>query len=202
MSAPEYSVRLRDVFPVPNHFDALLTSLDDILDQIGLTGTRLVINPPVLPPGDITAEPPLDEAAALKLLEYFEGEDEVVPPVTVGTWSVIPAAVLNQGNRVLTLQLKALSDIVVELPGIDGVSLVINPGGFEASLALEENDFSLAVTVSAARRRLPSAVQNSAGLVRPAGWATSSGSGGSWPIKVPCRKAAGIVGRAANTCST
>jgi len=146
MTTSAYSVRLTDVLPLPSQFDGLESSLDSILDKIGLTNVSIVVNPPSLPPGS-AGEPPISEDDAMALLEYYDDETEEVPPTPTIPQNVIPTTTLDLGNRVLTLDLKALSDIVLVLPGLDGVSLVLNPGGFRATLMLDVEHFSLGFTV-------------------------------------------------------
>jgi len=143
---------VRDLFDLPGQLDSLTSSLGDIFSRIGLTGFSPAINPPNLPPGEIDAGPSLTEAEAFELLEWYEGEQEELPPDVSVPQDVISTVPLDLGTSTLTLQLQALSEIIFELAGLDGVSLVLNPGGFEAILTISGDTLTLGFTVALAIR--------------------------------------------------
>jgi len=122
-----------------------MTAVEDIFNKLGMTAIDISLTPPKLPPSP--APPPglvPTEEEAMALLAYFDNGPETLPPPdpTVPP-GMIPVAELDWGSRALTLHLKALSDIPIELPGLAGVSLVLNPGDCLAVLRQDKDGFTL-----------------------------------------------------------
>jgi hypothetical protein len=156
----EYTVPLSGVIPARTPFDGLMTALDEVLDRIGLkqidsltTQAPWESTPPPSPTPAIT-----EEEAAAELIDFDDGPEVPAPPGAVPQ-TAEPAVELEMGHRTVTMQLKALGDVVIELPGLDGVSLVLNPGGFDATLVLEEEDLSLGFTVGLGIRFSPDSLR-------------------------------------------
>ncbi len=148
-----FSASLRAFVPVPPEFPELATALEEIFEKIGLTQIDLLVTPPAIPDDPLDLLPPLTEEEAFAELAFFDDGTEIPPPPIPPIPQEIREAVkLDMGKRTLTLKLKALSDIVVNLPGFKGASLIINPGGFEAVVTLNDDGVSLAFTVGLAAR--------------------------------------------------
>jgi hypothetical protein len=133
----------------------LMTSLDKVLSAVGLVDVGLVITSPS-PAAANVPEPPMSLEEALELLS-FSGDpaDPGPPPAPAPDPPLESATDLAPDTYTLTLTLEALSEVVIDLPGLEGVGLVLNPGGFEAHLTAAGEELSLAFTVGLGVRLSP-----------------------------------------------
>jgi hypothetical protein len=149
---------LKNVLIVPGVFEALTSEIDDLWASLGLSDTNLDIDvqaqagdtpDPTPPEEDEKAYSELDEMDAddaydLGAADDIAGDPQaaqgVAPPLATRTWS---------------LGLRALSNVEMALPGIDGVKFVLNPGLFTANLILSPTAASLGATVRLAVRFAP-----------------------------------------------
>lgn len=162
-----FAARLTDVLELPDQLESLSTPLGKIFDRIGLTDFTIDLTSIGLPPGDTAAVPPVSEEDALAYLEWYEGEETITPPAIDVPQAISPTTLLGSGSRSLRLQLQALSDVVIQLAGLEAISFVLNPGGFEVLTTIHEGLVSVAFTVGLA-------VRFSQDLLRPMRKVTSS----------------------------
>ena len=82
------------------------------------------MTPPDVPTEPVSTVPVMSEEEALALLVPIDqGPDEPLP-VEVAPDEPAEVPILDMGSRTITLDLQVLSEILVELPGLEGVSLV------------------------------------------------------------------------------
>ncbi|MFZ1219303.1 MAG: hypothetical protein WAO00_08415, partial [Chthoniobacterales bacterium] len=156
----EYSAPLKAAVPAQFPFDSVLTALDEIVAQIGLTQIDYLTTQPAWanqPPGSLT--PRMTEAEALALLGSFDDGPEIPAPTMGIPHAPLPTIALDAPTHSVAMHLKALSDVTIKLPGLEGVSLVVNPGHFEATLTRQAERVNLACTVQLAIRLQPDLFQ-------------------------------------------
>jgi hypothetical protein len=164
-----YSSRLSELIDLPDVFEDLASPISDILDGVGLRDYTLTLVPPApLPPDDEDTSPPLTEEEALAGQEWFEGEDEEAAPEPDSQPASTPAGLFDWGAQTLTLDLAVLSEVEVRLAGLDGVTLVLNPGGFQAVLDFDKDGLSLSFTIGLAVRFSPDLLRPMRAVADPA----------------------------------
>ncbi|UCE07929.1 MAG: hypothetical protein JSW07_07830, partial [bacterium] len=132
-----YSARLKAIIPGRPDIEGLLTSLDEMLSKIGLRDFELNVIPPDIPDILIDLLPEMTEEEADAELAFFdEGEEILPPPGPPIPQDIIPAVELDMGGRMLKLKLQVFSEVVIDLFGLEGLSLVLNPHGFEATVEI------------------------------------------------------------------
>src|SRR6185295_5855712 len=125
------SVRLTDALDLPPQWDGLTTQLDQVFSRIGLKDLSLgVSSAQTAAPSDDPSL--LTEQEAFDLLGWYEGEEEIPPVIQSVAVNVDRPPVLAATESLLVLQLEVLEEVSLDLAGIDGISLVLNPGGCEA----------------------------------------------------------------------
>ncbi len=137
------TVRLTDIFSVPAGFDGITSDLEDVLGRIGLKDFSIAVTPPSVLPGDGSPVTEVTEAEALEYLEWFEGEDSEPPTGGTPPQDSAPADTADGTSLEISFELAVVSDVVIDLPGLDGVSFVVNPCGMQAHLSADEEGFEL-----------------------------------------------------------
>lgn len=141
---PRFTTPLASIIDLPVSLDAVYEAVGDLLQQIGVT--ELAVNiidgsgpstpapaPIPFPPGlNVLGEPPDDP----------EDVDGPFPPEPDTGTVPIPSGVYVPSGFSVTVGLQALSDVVIDLAGLDGLSLVINPGEFSATATFIGTHFS------------------------------------------------------------
>lgn len=143
---PTFVSPITDLFALPHAFGGLSTALDEIWAKLGVasilsdvTGSSLTD----LEPDDGTSFTE-DESIAMSDEILDEEDIETTTPSDGGADGVTDAFSFDF-SRTLALQISAFSEISAALPGLDGVSLVLNPGSFTVNVAI----LSDVVTVTA-----------------------------------------------------
>ena len=149
------TVRITDIVEIPPGFDAIATELEEVLGRIGIKDFDLTIVPPDVTPGSTVDVPESPEVEAFDLLEWYDGEDIVVPPAVVVPQNVVPAEPSPSTRLQVHFDVEVLSNVVVDLAGLDGVSLVINPGGFGVEFTADPHGFELHFTTDVGIRLAP-----------------------------------------------
>jgi hypothetical protein len=153
------TARITDIFDLPSSFDAITSDLEEVLGRIGISDFSLNVQLPPVTPGDASPVPPITKDDALGLLadEGDEGDegDEFPPPVGNISQDVIPCAPSASTTVQIQMELEVLSDIVINLAGLDGISLVLNPAGFTAQFTTDDTGFALSFSLGAAIRFAP-----------------------------------------------
>ena len=135
----------------------LSTSLTRVLGAIGVADYGITLDRPpssVSPVEDPEPIGSLDDALALL---SFSGDPSASTPLSVYPPAPPPESVAWPEPDVYTLnvRLAALSEIVIALPGLEGVSLVLNPGGFDAQLIVAGDEISVGFTIGMGIRLAP-----------------------------------------------
>ncbi|NLF14525.1 MAG: hypothetical protein GX597_22275, partial [Anaerolineaceae bacterium] len=143
------TARITDILEIPPGFDAIATDLEEVLGRIGLKDFDLAILLPGVTPGDGGSVPESSDAEALELLEWYEGEDVEAPPAVSISQDTAPAGPSPAITLQMQFEVEVLSDVVIDLAGLEGVSLVLNPGGFGVAFAAEPDGFELSFEVGA-----------------------------------------------------
>src|SRR5215208_3953323 len=124
-----------------------MTNLADVLSKIGFQGLEDTVVPPNVPTDPLNIGPPMSEEEAAEALGYYDdGPEELLPAGQPIPQQIVESTKLDMGSHTLTIQLKALSDIMIDLVGLEGITLVINPGGLQARIRMEEENFSIGFT--------------------------------------------------------
>ena len=155
----QFSAPITDLLDLPASLKGVSSDLEAIFARVGINDLSTVISLPDFPPGDTSTAPPITEDEADAIQEWFEDEVEEPPPDLTIPQEIIPTVELDTGSRELTLRLKALSDIDIDLAGLDGVSFVINPGNFEATVTIDQSGVSVAFGLTLAARFKPNLLQ-------------------------------------------
>lgn len=167
----QYSVPITLMTPVPFALDAVITQVERILSKIGLESVGISSTPPdwaSSPPP--TPAPPLSLEEALALLESFDDGPEIPPPVgPIIPQDEIPVATIDFGSREIILFLRVLSEIPIELPGLAGVTLVLNPDGFQAVFSQDDGGFGLQFNIGLAVRIEPNLLKPLRRITAPDG---------------------------------
>jgi hypothetical protein len=136
----DYSIPLNVILPSMPVFDNVMNSLDDIFSKIGLRNIDMDIVLPQLQDTSLIGEDVQVQTEDL----FFDDGPEVPPSSDIPiSHDVIESIAIDTGSRSLSLQLKAIANVVIDLPGLEGVSLILNPGNFDAILTYHQNRFSL-----------------------------------------------------------
>jgi hypothetical protein len=161
------TARITDIFDIPSSFDGLASNLEELLGRVGIRDFSLNIQLPTATPGDAAPVPELALADALELLEWYEDEEEEEPPIIGIPQDVVPADPSTAITLQLQLEVAVLSEVVIDLVGLEALSFVLNPGGFEARVAMAQDKATLSFTVEVAARFSPNLLRpmrkNSAG---------------------------------------
>jgi len=138
MAGPYFS-NLKDELGLPDAFEGIATSLDDLFANLASHGIAITFANPEIPPDDnpdpgVQGDPELGNSE-----EISEGD---VPPNTEDPSEPPPetAAPESGATRLLTIELEALSEIEVGLPGLDAVKIVINPAPFQVGASINRVD--------------------------------------------------------------
>src|SRR5438045_205861 len=115
-----YSAPLAVLFPAPIVLDAVASELNDLFSRIGLQSTTTILEPaPWIndPPPDLAPEASED----LSDEEFPPDTDSVELPAPEPPLPPFVVAPLPMGQRIVGLDLKALSEVVIDLTGLDGM---------------------------------------------------------------------------------
>lgn len=157
MSGPPFALRARDVLVIPPQFSGISSSLEDIFDRLGIVSFHYALNAGVDAPDLTNPGAPLTLADLEEIYGTYDEPAADIDPPPLPSDTPTPAPAFDLGNGLLTLQLKILSDIVVDLPGLDGFSVVLNPGGLQVDVTMPigNSDFAIAFTTAVAFRFAP-----------------------------------------------
>jgi len=155
-----YALYLQDIFELPDGLDSIIGSPSEILNKIGVIDANLSI---INSLSSVTDPNP----STITMQDYFTilSEDIEFPPeipLDTSIPEVNPNLILindelySADTYAITIQLVALSEIVIDFAGLDGVSLVFNPGGFEVVATFASFSFQdIAATIGLALRFSP-----------------------------------------------
>lgn len=148
--ADTYFAKLSDAEDLPPAFDGIASSLDEFFANLALHGVDITFGDPDYPPNPDPnpGPPPFPEDEELDFSDTHE--DPPAPELAAPTGQA-PGPQENT-QRLVTLQLEALSELEVGLPAFDGVTFVLNRDPFEARLSLEPSGFLIEATVGLAVR--------------------------------------------------
>ena len=148
--ADQYFARLSQQEDLPPFFDGVVTALDELFADLAVHGVVITFENFTFPPNGAPEPAPITDPEDGML--DFENTPEPPPPLDLVAPSGAAPAEATNVVQVLTISLEALSGVGIGLPGIDGVSLVLNPTPFEATLSVQPGDFLVeAVTALAVR---------------------------------------------------
>lgn len=155
----EYSAFLNDLLELPSNFESIGEFITEIFRTIGISSGEISI----IPASSTVLEPPpsiIGSDEDLDLLGEYEEDpiefpyyDDLVPefdPITIS----VDDTFYTDEKITLSLRLQILSEIKFEL--LEGVSIVINPKGFDIAVSFLGSNFeSISTTLGLALRFSP-----------------------------------------------
>jgi hypothetical protein len=167
----DYVVGLGRLVSLPGQLDTLLEPVSPILDRLALSGFSASFQavPDMATVG--TTVPPISWEEYVAELKPHEPDPSGTPdpPPPLPTVTVTP---VERDYYAMTLDLQALSEIAVDLAGLEGVAVVLNPGRFGVGVVLKHELVTVTAEIRCALRFSPDllrpmrAVKDADGKVR------------------------------------
>jgi hypothetical protein len=148
--ADQYFARLSQQEDLPPFFDGVVSALDEFFADLAVHGVVITFENFTFPPNAAPEPAPITDPEDGML--DFQGIEQPPPPLDLVVPSGEQPAEPTNVVQVLTIELQALTGVGVGLPGIDGISLVLNPTPFEATVSVQPGGFLIeAITALAVR---------------------------------------------------
>lgn len=169
---PVYSSPFTELFDTPDQLEFLTSASEAIFAKIGISDVSITINrQPITPNPPVPDIPPTPQQLLDDLIFVDDGliddPNAIAGPAPGG--APAPTGAPNIDMVTLSLTCKALSEVVLDLAGLNGVSLVLNPGGFIATMEVQASGVVVSATLSLGIRFDPKIVQPAKQITRPDG---------------------------------
>jgi len=145
--------RMSDLFQPPPSFGDVASDLGPLFDKVGFLGATVATTPADGTGFDVDAQDPeTDAESTANAASFSDGADEPPPDEPPDDAQPLPFGAIPTAARSLAVSVRALSDLELKLAGLDGVSLVFNPGPFVVAADLSLDGLRLSADLSMALR--------------------------------------------------